>query len=589
MDRQRPLIAAVAGVAAIALIAACSSSKNNNPPSTGGGTGGGGSSASSSGGGGGPSATANIVNPGFTQKGGIVSILSDANYEHLDPCNNYVTNSGEFGRLIYRALTFIKDTPGEKPSIQPDLAEDTGTPSDGGKVWTFKIRKGLKFEDGTPITAKDIKYGIERTFDPSLCVDGATYMADTLINSNNYQGPYKDPNKDLTSVQTPDEYTMVFHFQGPQPDAAWMMSLFYTVPVPKAKDTKQNYDFHPVASGPYKISKYVPDKSISLVRNPNWSAASDPNRPALPDGFNETFGIDLPTISQRLIADQGPDQNAVTLENSGALQNGDLPKIRQASVKARFVNGPGPCIDYEWMNETKITDPDVRKAIAMAINRQAIQTIYGGDLFGSVYDSVIPPGIEGVNVAGLGLKADGDPAGAKALLAGKTVPTLHYGVSSTSVKQKTVATQIQNDLKQAGINVVIDQIPGDSYYKTIRSDKAPDFGRAGWCFDWPTSASIVPPILGPDAAGKTWSSNNFSKYFDPSVSKQIKALASSTQSPTEIGKQLNDITNQVLTSNWPLLPTIASLDPQMVGSNVQNAGASPIFSEIDLNTIGVKQ
>ena len=80
---------------------------------------------------------ANIVQSGFTTKGGTVNILDNADFEHLDPVQNYVTNSGEFGRLIYRTLTFIKDTPGQTPTIKPDLAEKLGTTSDGGKTWTF--------------------------------------------------------------------------------------------------------------------------------------------------------------------------------------------------------------------------------------------------------------------------------------------------------------------------------------------------------------------------------------------------------------------------------------------------------------------
>ena len=577
---RKPLIAPVAGTAVIALAAGCSSSKSSgssssNAPS--------GSSSGSS------SAGNVIINPGFTTKGGTVQILANANFEHLDPVQNYVTNSGEFGRLIYRTLTFIKDTPGQKPTIQPDLAESLGTQSNGGKTWTYKIRKGLKYEDGTPITAKDIKYGVERSFASDLYQDGATYMPDLLDNTNDYAGPYKDPTKDLTAVQTPDDYTLVFHFTGPQPDTDWIMSLFYTAPVPKAKDTKQDYDRHPVASGPYKISSYVPDKTLVLVRNPNWDASSDPNRPALPDSFVITFGIDLPTISQRLIGDEGSDKNATTLENSGAIQNADLPKIAQPDVRKRFTNGPTPCVDYEFINTQKITDPDVRKAIATAINRQNLQTTYGGSVFGTVSNTIISSSIQGYAPVDLGLKPQGDPAAAKALLNGKTVPTIHYGVANTSVKQKTVATQIQNDLKAAGINVVIDQIPGKAYYKTVRSASAPDMGRAGWCWDWPTSSAIVPAVLGPDSTGKKWNSNNFSRYVQQPYTQQIQQLASSTQTQEEIGKQFNDITNKVLSTAWPLVTTIASNDPNVVGSNLQNAGVSTIFGTIDLNTIGVKQ
>ena len=65
-----------------------------------------------------------------------------------------------------------------------------------------------------------------------------------------------------------DDNTIVFKYASAQPGSDWILSLFYTVPVPKAKDDKQNCDFHPVSSGPYKISSYTPDKSLTLVATP---------------------------------------------------------------------------------------------------------------------------------------------------------------------------------------------------------------------------------------------------------------------------------------------------------------------------------
>jgi peptide/nickel transport system substrate-binding protein len=581
MNHRRPLIAAAAATAAIMVITACSSSKKktegtgtNQAPST---------SASAS-----NSLGAPIINGGYTTKGGTVNILVQANFEHMDPVQNYVTNSGDVGRLIYRTLTVIDDAPGKTPTIHPDLASSLGTPSDGDKVWTYHIRKGLKFEDGTPITAKDVKYNIERSFAQDIYKDGATYMPDTLVNSNDYKGPYKDPNKDLTSVQTPDDYTLVLHFAGAQPDTDWMMSLFYSAAVPKAKDTKQDYDFKVVSSGPYKIGSYSPDKQLTLVRNPNWDPATDPNRPALPDKFVITMGIAPETIGQRLIANQGDDQTALSIDNSSDLQAGDLPKLRQPDVKARFVNGATPCVFYEFFNEQTIKDADVRKAIATAINRQAVITAMNGPLFGAVTDSYMPSSVRGYDPPNLGLKPTGDPDVAKALLAGKSVPTLHYAISAGRPVQRAIAVQVQSDLKKIGINIVLESIPTESYYKTVRSDNAPDLGLAGWCSDWPTQASIVPPVLGADASGKTWSTSNFSKYFDPAIAAQITKIASSTDSPASVDKQLSAISNQIQTTNWPLLPVQATLNPSIVGSKIQNAGISTIFALPDLNTIGVK-
>ena len=240
-----------------------------------------------------------MIQSGFTTKGGTVNLLQQANFDHLDPVQNYVTNSGDVGKLIYRTLTVIKDTPGETPSIQPDIASALGTQTDGGKTWTYHIKKDLKFQDGTPITAKDIKYAVERSFAQDIYKDGATYMPDTLVNSNHYAGPYKDANKDLTSVQVPanDPYTITFHFNGPQPDADWMMSLYYTAPVPKAKDDKQAYDQHPVASGPYMIQKYTPAKQLVLVRNPNWARTTRTGRRCPTSSSSRWASLRLPSAS----------------------------------------------------------------------------------------------------------------------------------------------------------------------------------------------------------------------------------------------------------------------------------------------------
>ena len=144
-----------------------------------------------------------IKDKGVTAKGGTVDVLNSVDWVSLDPANNYTIDSSEIGRLIYRTLTFIKDTPGEELSVQPDLAESLGTSSDGGKTWTYKLREGVKYEDGKPITAADVKYGVQRSFAQDVYDEGATYMVDLLANETDYAGPYQAPEKDLTSVETP--------------------------------------------------------------------------------------------------------------------------------------------------------------------------------------------------------------------------------------------------------------------------------------------------------------------------------------------------------------------------------------------------
>ena len=85
----------------------------------------------------------------------------------------------------------------------PDLATDTGRPSDGGKTWTFTLKDGLKYSDGTLIKAADVKWGLERSFAPAFS-GGLTYHKDLLSPGLAYKGPF-DGGKELDSIQTPDD------------------------------------------------------------------------------------------------------------------------------------------------------------------------------------------------------------------------------------------------------------------------------------------------------------------------------------------------------------------------------------------------
>ena len=120
---------------------------------------------------------------------------------------------------------------------------------------------------------------------------------------------------------------------------------------PRRKDDKQNYDFHPVSSGPYKILELHAGQVAQ-----RWSAAPTGIRRVTRTArlcrtaSSRPSASTCPRSSQRLIADQGADKNAVTLENSGAIQNADLPKIKEPSVEcARSRTARPPCVDYECL------------------------------------------------------------------------------------------------------------------------------------------------------------------------------------------------------------------------------------------------
>src|SRR4051812_3156658 len=110
-----------------------------------------------------PSSTKGTL--GAISKGGTLTILSDSPTIDLDPAKSQGLAITSLG-LVLRRLTTWQIEPGQEAKVVPDLATDTGKPSDGGKTWTYTLKDGLTYADGSEVTSQDIKYGVERSFAP---------------------------------------------------------------------------------------------------------------------------------------------------------------------------------------------------------------------------------------------------------------------------------------------------------------------------------------------------------------------------------------------------------------------------------------
>src|SRR4051812_12072046 len=248
-----------------------------------GGSSGGGSKGSSSSGGGGKTAPLafsidNSANgPAFDvpdhTTGGTIYDLEDSDFSHLDPARIYVNNNQSVALLIERQLNTYIEKDG-KITLVGDLATNTGETTDGGKTWKYTLRKNVKFDDGTPIKASDIKYAVERGFDPAY-TEGPQYLYTWLAGKASggdihkfYKGPYGGASLPDTSVKADDAAgTITFFFDQPRADMPFAAGLTTTSPVQKSKDTKEKYDLNPQATGPYKIAEHHVDKSMTLVKN----------------------------------------------------------------------------------------------------------------------------------------------------------------------------------------------------------------------------------------------------------------------------------------------------------------------------------
>ncbi|WP_243726684.1 ABC transporter substrate-binding protein [Actinocrispum wychmicini] len=527
---------------------------------------------------------------GTIKAGGTLYILSDAAGQQYDPAKSgsLVVTGLQF---VHRRLTSWQVAPGKDTTIVPDLATDTGKASDGGKTWTFTLKDNVKFADGTPIKSADVKWGLERSF-ASAFSGGLTYHKDLLSPGLAYKGPY-DGGKELDTIETPDDKTIIFHLARPYGDWNWVASTPAFAPVPKGKGAEPNYGEHAIASGPYTIQKYERGKGATLVRNQYWSATEDTTRKGYPDTVEWQFGQQTDVVSKRLIADTGNDQNAFGVSFASPAQ---LAQIQgNASAKSRLVTSESGALAYLALNTTrgKLTDPNVRKAFQYAVNKAAYQVASAGSaqLAGDVATTLITPGIAGREQFDLyPTKPEGDPDKAKQILAAAGLPN---GLDNLVLATKNennypeLAASIQAALARANIKVNIKTLESDTYTEEIDTKANPDYDLtlASWQPDIPTANANLQPLFQSTEIGG--GGVNESRLNDPAVDKGITD-AQATVDPADAAKKWVELDKKLMADSV-VVPLIYTRNSFLHGSKVGNVTIGRFPAYVDYRQFGIIQ
>jgi peptide/nickel transport system substrate-binding protein len=222
--------------------------------------------------------------------------------------------------------------------LVPDLATNLGTSNDDYTKWTFTIRPGVKWENGKPVTAKEVAWGIQRCMDAATFPTGACqYYANAYFKGGStYKGPYTAPSQKFTAVKVSGNKLTIFMAK-PFPDMPYWGSFPAMGPIPlgKASDPK-TYKNHPLATGPYMFKSFSPNKELVLVRNPNWDPATDPSRTQYPDGYDFKTQQPSEKIFHILLADSGSGQTTLTYED---LLAPDYNQMKQKSPQRLTIGG----------------------------------------------------------------------------------------------------------------------------------------------------------------------------------------------------------------------------------------------------------
>lgn len=565
-------LAAVASAGAL-LLAACGggSSESSSAGSSGG------ASAAASGG-------AGAADGG--QKGGTITMLTNAEqWQHVDPQRMYTgADIAFFTGYTTRTLTQYKYAAGDAGTeLVADLATDTGTPSADAKSWSFTIRDGASFEDGSPVTCDDVKYGVSRTFAQDVITDGPTYAISYLDipkgddGTSVYKGPYNtDATNDTAAFDkavtcSDDNKTITFNLNRPVADFNYTVTLPAFAPVPKASDTGEAYDDSVVSTGPYKISEYTKGQKMTLVRNENWDPASDDYHPAYPDQVEVLFAQDPAAIDQRLIADAPEDQATIAYGN---LQPENLATVFSGDPRfdGRTYNDYDPYVRYTAINTAKVPNLKQRQAIVACMNNAEYQAARGGDFAGDRADGVVKPTLPldyaptGIwdGMYGDTIPAEGNPDLGKKLIqeSGEPMPDLTYQFPQNPVDEK-IAASLQAALARCDIKVALEPIePGQYYGVVLDPAQAKELMRSGWGPDWLNASTVIPELFG-ETGGF-----NLSQVKDDAFNAKVQdALA--TLDRTEQGKKWQELNTYAAEQAW-VIPNLFSKAQALWGSKIGN-------------------
>ncbi|HZM82614.1 MAG TPA: ABC transporter substrate-binding protein [Candidatus Limnocylindrales bacterium] len=519
------------------------------------------------------------------KKGGTFTIIRQTKISHMDPQRVYSFAGLMNAPLYARTLTYWKDDGKGHLTLVGDLAETPGkNVNNDCKVWEYKLKSGLKFEDGRPITSKEVAYGIARSFDPDL-TGGPTYVQEWLADNAQYDQVWEfKTNKTALppGLSTPDTSTIKFEFAKARCDLPFALSLPASAPLPSDKDTGVNLDNQPFSSGPYKITKHQVGVELVLERNTNWDPATDPIRHQYPDKIVWTFGPNAEQGANRVIADSAADQTALAWNGVPASL---VAKVVGGSYTSRTLNAPTPSANRLTINTQRVKDLAVRQALNYAIDREGLIKTLGGATVAVPMTTLMPPSTLGFQ------SHDAYPAGpngnidqAKKLLAGKT-PELVLAVSDNTAGTET-GTQLKNNLEKAGFKITVKTIPTDAKLdETKKRDNPWDIWIDNWAADWPSGASILPVLF--DGRGIKAEGNSNTAFINDDALNQefdrVLAMDPSAQAP-----EWAKLDKRIMTDLAPAVPLYVDVAYFLHGSKVGGLYVSSVFGYPAFTDVHVK-
>jgi oligopeptide transport system substrate-binding protein len=516
----------------------------------------------------------------------ILNIGSDI--EGFDPAKASYVESLNVLNQLWDGLYRIEGTDSH---LAPDLADGMPQITDGGLTYTVKLKKGLKWSDGQPLTADDVVAGVQHALDPKTGAYYASVMLD-IVGACEYNNGIKaakakcpkvttDGSAGAVGVTAVDPTTVKFQLNKPVPWFNMLLSLqtFYPLPKhvldknPNWSDATKNPTSY-VSDGAFKLQSYSPRKDIAVVRNPNYMDASN---------------VKLQAVDFRMIGDAAAASKEFT---QGQLDTGysntmyppaELSKWKSTKF---FDSTPTSSTNYIYLNTKNkvLQDPRVRQGIALAIDRAKIvnDVTKRGDVISTTWIPSVMPNFDTIKQGSQDfINPNGSPDVAKAkqlLQEGGWKPgtSLNVYFASDSSTAPDVMASVQADLAAVGVQLKLNAVPGDVMQQpgTGVSPIAPkvDMVYEGWAADYLDPQDYYQLLICKNIAAGLNAANFCDKDFDKLYGEALNTVDDTDRA--QIYKQLEAMITGP-NGQMPGIPLYQPKDTTLVQTYVKNFALLP--------------
>ena len=585
--------------------------------------------------GGSSSSGSSSATSGKPVSGGTLRIVAASGPDHIDTVPAYYTPDYMLERGYARQMLAYPASPATSTSSPawtkattpiPDVATvlpstGNGGITNGGKTYTFHIKKGVNW-DSTPVravTSADFIREFKAFCNPAPggFVGNLGYYQDTVAGLKAYCDKEtaffaKSSNKPtaanitkfqntntISGLSAPDSSTLQINLIAPASDFLQIMALPFSSARPVEYDSyvpnSLQLDQHTLSDGPYKITSYLPGKSISMARNSAWKQSTDTIRHQYVSNIQVTEGV---TSAQTQLTDMQAGSQDLPMDTS--INPPSLPGLESQKKPNFSINAWTNIFPYVVFNLRSpnsggaMANVKLRQAIEYGIDKSAVQKVYGGPTVTTQLGSVIPQGNVGALSSAPYPQANGgaNTAKCKSTLAASGVksPTLNYLYPNDSVNT-SVFTAIQASLKQCGITLKGKAEPGSSFFTDLGNapvnNKAGtwDMGQAGWIPDWfgLNGRSIIPPFFQTDCQVNTINYDCFSSKTMDGLITQAEA-ATSNSSAASLWGQANTLAMQQAL----IVPLQSQLFPMFTSTRIHGPGAfQPNIGDPDITNLWI--